>query len=113
MTTEDEFILLRLIEDMHDPAFKQKLSEMLQSVNFTVETCIEFVQQLELIKKYNQEPNEEEAYSTNKYEILCKYCGERHVKEKNNCPAFGKTYYICKRKKSCPEGVNIQKNRGT
>ena len=39
MTTEDELIMLRLIEGMHDSAFKQKLLETLQSVNLTVETC--------------------------------------------------------------------------
>ena len=60
-------------------------------------------------KKYNQQPNEVEAYSTNKYKILCKYCGEWHVKEKNIYPAFGKTCSICKRKKSHPEDVQIQK----
>ena len=43
-------IMLHLIEGMHDLAFKHKFLEMLQSVNLTVETCIEFVQQLELIK---------------------------------------------------------------
>ena len=41
----------RLIEGMHDTAFKHKLLETLQSVNLTVETYIEFVQRLELIKK--------------------------------------------------------------
>ena len=30
----------------------------------TVEKCIEFVQQLELINKYNQQLNEGEVYST-------------------------------------------------
>ena len=66
MTTEEELIMLCLIEGMLDLAFKRKLLEMLHSINLTVETCIEFVQQLELIKKYNQQPNEGEAYSTNK-----------------------------------------------
>ena len=61
MTIEDELIMLRLVEDMHDPAFKHKLLETLQSVNLTVETCMDFVQKLELIKKYNQKPNEGEA----------------------------------------------------
>ena len=80
MTTEDELIMLRLIEGMHNLAFKYDLLETLQSVNLTVETCIEFVLQLESIKKkYNQQPNRE-AYSTNKYDI--QYCGERHVREK-------------------------------
>ena len=82
MITEDELIILRLIESMHNSALKHKLLETLQSVNSTVETWTEFVQQLELIKKYNQQPNEGEAYSTNKYEIQCKYCGERYVREK-------------------------------
>ena len=50
MTTEDEWIMLRLKDGKHDPAFKHKLLETLQSANLTVETCIEFVQQLELIK---------------------------------------------------------------
>ena len=70
MTTEDELIMLHLIEGMHDTALKHKLLEMLQSVNLTVETCIEFVQQLELRKKHNQQLNEGEVYNTNKYEIL-------------------------------------------
>ena len=47
MTKDDELIMLRLIEGMHDPAFKHKLFETLQSVNLTVETRIKFVQQLE------------------------------------------------------------------
>ena len=53
MTTEDELIMLRLIEGMHDPAFKHKLLETLQSVDLTEETCIEFVKQLinEVYKK--------------------------------------------------------------
>ena len=51
MTTKDELTRLRLIEGIHDPAFKHKLLETLQSVNLTVEKCIEFVQQLDLIKK--------------------------------------------------------------
>ena len=32
MNTEDELIMLCLIDGMHDPAFKHKLLEMLQSV---------------------------------------------------------------------------------
>ena len=50
MTTEEELIILRFIEGMHDLAFKHKLLETLQSVNLIVETCTEFFQQLELIK---------------------------------------------------------------
>ena len=47
MTTEDELIMLRLIEGMPNPALKHKFLETLKSVNLTVETCIEFVPQQE------------------------------------------------------------------
>ena len=43
MATEDESIMLHLIEGMHDPVLKYKLLETLQRVNLTVETCIELV----------------------------------------------------------------------
>ena len=67
MTTEDELIMLRLIEGIHDPAFKHKLLETLQSVNLTVETCIEFVQQQELIQKSitNNRTKEKRTAQTN------------------------------------------------
>ena len=61
MTTVDELVMLLLIEGMYNSAFKHKLVEILESINLTVETCIEFVQQLELIKKYNQQLNKGEA----------------------------------------------------
>ena len=33
MTIEDELIMLRLMDGMHDPTFKHKLLETLQSIN--------------------------------------------------------------------------------
>ena len=65
MTTEDELIMLCLIEGMHDPALKHKLLETLQSVNLTVEICTEFVQQLELIK--NKTKTREKVKINGKY----------------------------------------------
>ena len=38
ITTEDELIILRLIEGIHNPAFKHQFLETLQSVNLTIET---------------------------------------------------------------------------
>ena len=105
MPTEDVLIMLRLIEGMHNPALKHKLLETSQSLNLTVETYIEFVQQLELIK-YNQQLNKGEAYSTNKYEILCKYCGERHVREKIIAQPLIRHAPFAK-EKITPEGVQI------
>ena len=46
MTTEDELIMVHLIEGMHNPALKQKLLETLKSIDLTVETCIAFMRQL-------------------------------------------------------------------
>ena len=98
MTTEDELIMLRLIEGMHNLALKHKLLEMLESVNLTVETCIEFMQQLELIKKkYNQQTNEGEVYCTNT-EFYANTVANGMPGEKNSFPAFGETCSICKRK---------------
>ena len=100
MTTEDELIMLRSVEGMHDPAFKHKLFETLQSFNLTVQTFIEFVQQLELIKKkkYNQQPNE----------ILCKHCGERYITEKIFAqPSVRHAPF--EKEKITPKGVQIQK----
>ena len=68
------------------------------------------MQQLELIKKkYSQQPNEGEAYSKNRYEILCKYCGERHDREKIIALPSVRHAPFAKEKKSRPEGVQIQK----
>ena len=72
MTTND-LVMLRLIEGTHDPALKRKLLEMFQSVNLSVEICIEFVQQLELIKKYianNRTKEKRTAQIRNSMQIL-------------------------------------------
>ena len=98
-TTEDELIMLCLIEGMHDPYFKNKLLEMLQSVNLTVETCIEFVQQLELIKKEMQT-----AQTNTKF--YAKTVANGMSGKKNNCPAFSKTCSIQTK-------ISEQKWRGT
>ena len=109
MSTEDELIMLRLIEGMHHSAFKQKVLETFQSVNLTVETSIEFVQELELIKS-NQYLNKGEAYSSNKYEILRKFCRKRRVLG-NNCPAVSKACSICKQKNHAPKVCRYKKIR--
>ena len=61
-------------------------------------------------KRHNQPPNEGESYSTNKNEILCKDCGERHVRgEKRSAQPSVRHVLFAKEKKSRPEGVQIQK----
>ena len=38
-------------------------------------------------------------------------CGERHVRKKINCPAFGKTCSICKRKNHAPKVCGYKKKK--
>ena len=49
ITIEEELIWLHFIEGLHDVNQKNKILERLQGNNITMETCIEFKQQLEMI----------------------------------------------------------------
>ena len=94
MNTEDELIMLRLIEGMHEPAFKPKLLDTLQSVILTVETCIEFVQQLELIFKKSITNNWTKKRKAQANTKIYANTVANGMAGKKNCPAFGKTCSI-------------------
>ena len=64
MTIEDKLIVLLLIKEMHDPALEHKLLETLQSVNSRNMYRVRVATGID--KKYKQQPNEGEAYRTNK-----------------------------------------------
>ena len=98
MTTEDELILLRLIEGLYDKSHKHKIMERLQISNLNLEASIEFAQQLELIEEFNQPKGYKETYSTTKDRIKCRYCDKEHERDKNKCPALGKTCFKCKKR---------------
>ena len=52
VTIEGDLIKLRLIEDIYNASHRYKIMEQLQIGNMTLNTCIDFIKQQELIKKY-------------------------------------------------------------
>ena len=59
---EEDLIQLRLIEGMYNALYRYKIMEQLQIGNMSLNTCIDFTQQQELIQKYNHDesqPNEQ------------------------------------------------------
>ena len=62
------------------------------------EATIEFLQELELIKKFNQQTDSQDTYSTTKLVIKCKYCGKEDEKNKSKCPVLGRIFSNCKNK---------------
>ena len=114
MSTEEELIQLRFIEGLHEEGQKDKILERLQSSDMGLEHCIEFVQQLELISNFKKEEKEEamvfqmketaekderiQKKKQTKNSVRCKYCNFIHnTDRKLNCPAFGKTCFVCNR----------------
>ena len=97
MFIKDELILLRLIEGMHDVAYKHKILARLQLNEMNLGASVEFLQQLELIDEFNNSKVNVEAYGTTKSLIKCKRCGKEHKGDISKCPGQGKLN--CKRKK--------------
>lgn len=54
MSIEEELIQLRFIEGLHDGNQRDKVLERLQSTNMALETCVEFIQQLEMISSFKE-----------------------------------------------------------
>ena len=52
-TTEEDLIQLRLIESMCNASHRYKIMEQLQIGKISLNNCIDFIQQQELIQKYN------------------------------------------------------------
>ena len=52
-TIEEDLIQLRLIEGMYNAPHRYKIMEQLQIGNISLNSSIDFIQQQELIKKYN------------------------------------------------------------
>ena len=58
MSIEDELILLKLIEGMHDIAYKHDILERLQLNEMNLEASIDFLQQLKLIDEFSNSKKE-------------------------------------------------------
>ena len=71
--------------------------ERLQISNMNLKASIEFLQ-LELIKKFNQQKNNQETFNTTKFVIKCKYCVKDHERRKTKYLSLGKIYSNCKKK---------------
>ena len=52
---EEDLIQLMLIEVMYNASHRYKIMEQLQIGNMSLNTCIDFIQQQELIQKYNHD----------------------------------------------------------
>ena len=52
-TIEEDSIQLRLIEGVYNATQRYKIMEQLQIGNLSLNTCNDFIQQQELIQKYN------------------------------------------------------------
>ena len=52
-TIEEDLIQLRLIEGMYNASHRYKIIEQLQIGNVSLNTCIDFIQQQEIIQKCN------------------------------------------------------------
>ena len=52
-TIEENLIQLSLIEGLYNASHRYKIIEQLQIRNMSLNTCIDFIQQQELIQKYN------------------------------------------------------------
>ena len=50
-TIEDDLIQLRLIEGMYNASHRYKIMKQLQIGNMSLNTCVDFIQQQELIQK--------------------------------------------------------------
>ena len=56
--TEQDLIQLRIIEDMYNTSHKYKIMGQLQIGNMFLNICIDFIQQKELIQKYNHDKSQ-------------------------------------------------------
>ena len=78
--------------------------KQLQIGNMSLNTCIEFIQQQELIQKYNHDKSQtsEQIFAETcmlKKIKKCSYCGRENEIKKEKCPAFGKMCTNCFKKR--------------
>ena len=61
-TIEEDLIRSRLIEGMHNQSHRYKIMEQQQIRTMSLNTCIYFIQQQELIQKYNHDKSRPATY---------------------------------------------------
>ena len=76
-TIEEDLIQLRLIESMYNTSHQYKIMEQLQIESISLNTCIDFLQQQELIQKYDHDksqPSEQIFANTYTLKKILKIC---------------------------------------
>ena len=99
---EEKLTQSRLIDGMYNASHRHKIIEQLQIGNMSLNICIDYIQQQELIQKYNQDKSQSsEQIFADIYMLIffkCSYCAYEHEIEKEKCPTFGKTCTDCLKK---------------
>ena len=79
---------LRLIEGLYDRAKKNKMLKKLQTQDMSIDACVEFVQQMELIDQFNTTQENTHVFQVNlsegKGEFDFKFCNMRYEMNRTN-----------------------------
>ena len=75
MTMGDELILLKFL-DVQDTSHQHKIVESLRISNMNLVASLEFSKQLELIKNFNPQKDNQKTNNITKFVIKSKYCGK-------------------------------------
>uniref|UniRef100_A0A1B8Y8I2 Gypsy retrotransposon integrase-like protein 1 n=1 Tax=Xenopus tropicalis TaxID=8364 RepID=A0A1B8Y8I2_XENTR len=101
----DSLIRDRIVCGIRDTHLRERL---LREENLALEKCLQICRASELTKdslKMIEGPSESMVhavtgkgkirYKIQGVSILCKYCGKRHERDKEKCPAYGQTCRLC------------------
>lgn len=103
-TNEEELIQMILIDGLHNVTHRYKMLELLQLGTISLSTCTEFIQQQELIQKFNESENQPDyvevtdTYMLKKIITKCKFCGYEHNMKKKKYLAFKNESKNCLKK---------------
>lgn len=85
------FIQVRLIKGIYNTPHKYNMLEQLLLSKMSPNSCVDIIQEQELIKKFYSTENQEEiadTYMIKKTKLKCKYCNCKHEIKREDCPAF-------------------------
>ena len=115
-TIEEDLTQLRLIECMYNASHRYKIMEQLQIGDMSLNTCIDYMQQQELIQKYNHDksqPSKQMFADTYILKIFlkCSYCRREHEMKKGKMPNIWKDLYkLLKKRTVFKQYANLKKN---
>lgn len=92
---KEDLIRDRIVNGIYDKTFQKTL---LQDRNLTLKSAIERGRAHEAADKQCKAMNNDASVHAVHHKRNCHYCGERHRKGKNKCPAYGHTCEKCSKK---------------